>query len=1081
MQKPNLSEKKILSYASNYAVFERGQRYYTLGKVVNFKFLKDIPAVKAFVKGSYFYDVNIVFSNDGEILECSCDCEAFNNYSGVCKHVIAVLLKAMSWLRHANLNMFGPRSSINTFFSEYDKIQTSDITKKELVKLDVILEFSFKNIYCEASLQLKIGQEKMYIIKNIKEFLRRIIYENSIEMGKRFTFNASKHCFLEQHQKVIDILKEMFKNEEIFELPSFKYSSSRSIFWGRKLFLSQPYLEKILCALSGHSFTAIIEDNIYENTQFIDQNLPTSFFLSLQDDKMVFSADNQKSPLSLSNAKNIFFYDGKIYRLSPEQSLLITPIYKYMAKNHNNSIVFKNSEKERFISEIFPLINSVSDITIDKNLEQRIVRSNLVAKIYFDKYKNGISAKINFHYDDKVINPFFQESHIASNENEIIYIRDSEKEKSIIQIFEKFNFFTGEGLAYLSDNDKIYDFITDGISLLQELAEVYYSESFKNINIKKTVKISGGVSLSESNLLLSFDLEDVDDKELESIFLALHEKKKYFRLKNGSFIPLESDELKSFSNMLEQLDVSYKDIKNKFIELPKYKSLFMDRLIEEAKLYNIKKNNTFTNLVNSIKNFNDIDLKIPKPLNNLLREYQKTGFKWLKTLFSFGFGGILADDMGLGKTLQVITLILSEKKKNSLPSIVICPTSLVYNWQDEINKFAPELKSLIVSGSADERAKIIEKINNFDIIITSYNLIRRDIKLYDKIKFLFCILDEAQHIKNPNTINSKSVKSLSAKGYFALTGTPIENNLTELWSIFDFVMPGYLLSHNKFVKKFEEPIVKEQNQEVLKQLTNQINPFILRRLKKDVLLELPKKIETKLTCEMNSMQSKIYLAYLKNVQNDIKKELEQNGFEKSQIKILAALTRLRQICCHPSLFLEDYKSGSGKLELFLEILDDSLSGGHRVLIFSQFKTMLELIKEELLKLQVPHYYLDGSTKAKDRLNMVNSFNNGLENINVFLISLKAGGLGLNLTGADTVIHFDPWWNPAVEDQASDRAYRIGQKKSVQIIKLITKYSIEEKIFELQQSKKAMIDSVIKPGETFISKMNEEDIRELLRV
>ncbi len=358
-------------------------------------------------------------------------------------------------------------------------------------------------------------------------------------------------------------------------------------------------------------------------------------------------------------------------------------------------------------------------------------------------------------------------------------------------------------------------------------------------------------------------------------------------------------------------------------------------------------------------------------------------------------------------------------------------------------------------------------------------MLRRDIDLYKDIKFQYCFLDEAQHIKNPNTLNAKTAKQINSGMNFALTGTPIENSITELWSIFDFVMPGYLLSHSKFLKKFETPITKYSDQNALNELGRHIRPFILRRLKKDVLKDLPEKIETKIVCEMTEEQKKIYLAYLKKAKAEVAIELQTHGFEKSQIKILSLLTRLRQICCHPSLFIENYNGESGKIQVLEEIMTDAFDSGHRILLFSQFTSMLEIIKQFLERKGIEYFYLDGTTKSEDRVEMVKSFNQGTGKL--FLISLKAGGTGLNLTGADMVIHFDPWWNPAVEDQASDRAHRIGQKNVVQVMKLITQGTIEDKIFELQQKKKEMIDSVIQPGETLLSKMSESEILELFEL
>ncbi|MDD2503727.1 MAG: DEAD/DEAH box helicase, partial [Clostridia bacterium] len=451
--------------------------------------------------------------------------------------------------------------------------------------------------------------------------------------------------------------------------------------------------------------------------------------------------------------------------------------------------------------------------------------------------------------------------------------------------------------------------------------------------------------------------------------------------------------------------------------------------------------------------------------------------QWLKTLSHYGLGGILADDMGLGKTLQILTLLLSDKEEgSSQPSLVIAPTSLIYNWEDEVQKFVPELTTVIITGTKAERKKLLRKIQDVDLVITSYPLIRRDKEDYGEYSFRYCIIDEAQHIKNPRSQTAKSVKSIGAKYRFALTGTPIENSLTELWSIFDFVMPGYLFSHSKFVTTYEKAIVKDQDKEASEELAAHIRPFVLRRLKNDVLKELPEKIESKMMTELTEEQKKVYLAYLVRARGEIFSEIDRSGYEKSHIRILSAITRLRQICCHPGMFLEDYKGGSGKLQQLEEIVPDALAGGHRILLFSQFTSMLKLIQLRMEKLRIPFFYLDGATEAQERNHLVKRFNEGDRKI--FLISLKAGGTGLNLTGADMVIHFDPWWNPAVEEQASDRAYRIGQQKVVHVMRLITRGTIEEKIEKLKEKKRSLADAVIRPGETLVSKLSREEIMAL---
>ena len=450
-------------------------------------------------------------------------------------------------------------------------------------------------------------------------------------------------------------------------------------------------------------------------------------------------------------------------------------------------------------------------------------------------------------------------------------------------------------------------------------------------------------------------------------------------------------------------------------------------------------------------------------------------------LEKYELGGILADDMGLGKTIQVITLILKykEEQKEKLPSIVIAPSSLTLNWKNEIQKFAPTLETIVINGSLEQRKKKIKDIKKYDLIITSYDLLKRDLELYEKedITFKYAIADEAQYIKNSNTQNAKALKSIKAETRYALTGTPIENSLAELWSIFDFIMPGYLYTYKKFKTMYEIPIVKEEDESSMQKLKMLIEPFVLRRTKQEVLTELPEKEITILENEMQEEQEEIYLSYLSNIKEEVAKLIGQTDSGKNQMKVLAALTRLRQICCHPNLFIKDYKGESSKLEQCMEITKEAIKSGHKILLFSSYTSMLEIIEKRLKDENIKYFKLTGATKVEERVDLVDEFNNNNE-IKVFLISLKAGGTGLNLTGADMVIHYDPWWNVSTENQATDRAYRIGQKNNVQVYKLITKNSIEEKIYKLQKKKEKLIDNVLDTKTTFINKLSKEDILSL---
>jgi SNF2 family DNA or RNA helicase len=658
-----------------------------------------------------------------------------------------------------------------------------------------------------------------------------------------------------------------------------------------------------------------------------------------------------------------------------------------------------------------------------------------------------------------------------------IVVRQPKKEEYYMEYLEKMGFQPKLHSYLMRNEDDIYEFLTSTIHELAAECELYYSDDFKKISIKSTGKFQAGLRVSNELNLLEMDLkyEEVPSEELKELFKSFRLKKKYYRLKDGSFINFDEENIHEVWDILKSLNISGKDLNNNSIELSKNTALYLDKVFQEKNLL-VEKNEEFNTLVNRILNPYVTEYVLPEGIQATLRNYQITGYKWLRTLAENNLGGILADDMGLGKTLQAIVYMASIKQQSSNSRfLIVCPSSLIYNWQDEIDNFAPALTSVVITGNPKERQDMIESDKPYDILITSYPLMRRDSRYYEVIDFHTVFIDEAQFIKNADSLNAKSVKLLHAGHKFALTGTPIENSLSELWSIFDFIMPEYLLSHTKFVNQYEKPIMKEQ-EGTLEDLNRRITPFILRRMKKDVLHELPEKVETKMLTDMVEEQKKVYLSYMENIKNELQSDINEIGLEKSKMKILAALTRLRQICCHPGTFIENYQGGSGKLELLMEIITDAISNEHRILIFSQFTSMLSIIEKELKKLNITGFYLEGSTKIQDRNEYVKRFNQGEGD--VFLISLKAGGTGLNLVGADTVIHYDPWWNPAVEEQATDRAYRIGQLNSVHVIKLITKGTIEEKIYKLQLKKKNLSNSVIHSKEVFINTLSKEELEDI---
>ncbi|MBZ4663719.1 MAG: helicase associated domain protein [Caloramator sp.] len=732
----------------------------------------------------------------------------------------------------------------------------------------------------------------------------------------------------------------------------------------------------------------------------------------------------------------------------------------------NNMIEFSGSLKNELLKQLPKIIKS-DNVIIKGDLNKKIVVEDLKTLIYIDKYKKGIKLDVIFKYGEKEIKAF------TSDENTSLIIRNFEAEGKVLNLLEQSGFKQVNNYLVLEDEGGLYMFLKHIMPALKDLAEIFYTDAVKGIYRERSISVSTKIKNNGSNLIgFEFEISDIDKKEIVNVLKSIKEKKNYHRLKSGEIISLEEKNIEEVKKILNEFEDS--EIIENEIDIPKYRALaFLNKFGDHLNIEGRKEIDIF---LSKIKNAKEEMIEIPASLKNILRDYQVICFKWLKTLSNLDLGGILADDMGLGKTLQTITLILSENKNKKF--LIVAPSSLLFNWKSEFERFAPEVKVLIVEGDRKKREELISEIENNDVIITSYPLIRRDIEFYKNYEFDMCILDEAQHIKNPESLNARSVKKINSRVRFALTGTPMENNLSELWSIFDFVLPGLLYSKNEFLDKYEKPILKYNDKNTLEYLKKTIAPFILRRKKSDVLNELPEKIETKLICEMTKKQNELYKAYLLKAREDVERLIKNGEFESNKIQVLKLLTRLRQICCHPSIFLEDYKGDSGKFNQLEELLEELIEGNHKVLIFSQFTSLLDLTKKILEEKKIKYSYLDGSTDVSKRKVIVDEFNNGKTDI--FLLSLKAGGTGLNLTTADTVIHLDPWWNPAVEEQASDRAHRIGQKKVVQVFKMITKDSIEEKIYDLQNKKKELIDSVIKEGEVFISSLSEKEILDILK-
>lgn len=626
-----------------------------------------------------------------------------------------------------------------------------------------------------------------------------------------------------------------------------------------------------------------------------------------------------------------------------------------------------------------------------------------------------------------------------------------------------------------SDDELLYLLLTEGLRELSRLGEVLLSERLRSVHVRESPQVRVKAAVYGGLLDLAVDASGMTARDLAAYLGSYRRKQRYLRLSDGDILKLDGS-VRALSDLADGLNVSVEELAGGMNGLPSNRTLFVDALLKKADGVRLERNGDFRAIVRELETFGDADFEVPASLRDVLRPYQVEGFRWLETLERLGFGGILADDMGLGKTLQTITHLVARKEaRDTGTTLVVAPASLVYNWVAELERFAPQLKVAAVTGGKAARRTAIAGASEYDVLVTSYDLMKRDVAEYAEARFARVVLDEAQYIKNPGTQVTKAAKCLVAPVRLALTGTPVENRTPELWSIFDFLMPGILGSRKEFAERFEGP-VEAREQGASEQLRRLVAPFVLRRLKRDVLTDLPEKNESVVFAQMEGEQTKLYKANQDRLALQVAHELP-DVLRRDKLQVLAELTKLRQICCDPRLHYEDYTAGSAKLETCMELVGNALEGGHRVLIFSQFASMLELLGERLREAGVAHLVLTGSTPKEERARLVERFQSG--EAPVFLISLKAGGTGLNLTAADVVIHYDPWWNLAAQDQATDRAHRIGQKRAVSVFKLIAKDTVEERIVQMQERKRDLADSILGGEDVASTALNKEDILALL--
>lgn len=1081
----------ILSISGN-QVTKRGKKYFEQSrvKVCDCNIVDEKNYVlKSYVEGTYIYDVMVAKENSK--LSYTCNCPASLSRTTPCKHIIATMFNMYinedeyllfkkekqnivnsSKLYHTHIQNIRDEISDNNLVKYYENLELNQSNKIENVNLIPILDLV--PLSDKFNLSFEIGKEKMYKLRDLLKFYECMINKEKYKYGKELEFIHDIRNFNPNSVNLVKfLLKRINEYNEYSKLGSYyfnissKYKGIIKLGYGALDDFFDIYNNDKVIIQGYYSY------NTYSLINFVCQNPDFNFDVTEVEKGIEISLYTDDYYMFEGQEYIYILFKDKLHRCTKEFKENVYPILKELKTKNDNTVFIPTSSCSSFCEYAISKIKSVCNVNIDNQILSKYKPEELVIKTYLDMdEKLNITCDVRFCYGKVEINPFDSTKQIKCNRNIL-------KEKKANQIFRnsKYIIDTSKKRIYLNNEQDIYEFLTERIEIFKLNFDVYITDNLKKRQVIKPKSFSMGVRVNNDFLDIDLSSLNFSEEELKEILKSYKLKKKYYRLKKGSFIDLESKGMESLVNLSNILNIS--NFSSKQIKIPKYRALYLNKLSGEDKI-ELNKDKEFDKLIDDMLNAKNLEFALPENFKGNLREYQKVGFNWLKVLDKYNFGGILADEMGLGKTIQVIALLLEEKEQNEkkklvrTTSIVVCPSSLYLNWKKELNKFAPDLSVTVINGNSNERKEKIKNINKYDVVITSYDMLKRDIEYYKDIKFRFVIADEAQYIKNNNTKNSKSLKKLNGVTKFALTGTPIENSLSELWSIFDFCMPDYLYSYSKFKEDYEVPIIKDENKNIMEKLSAQVRPFILRRIKKDVLKELPEKTETVMYSSMEDEQRSIYEAYLLEAKKDMEDMIQDSSFEKNKLQILSLITRLRQICCHPSLFISNYTGSSSKLTQCIDILKESLLSNHKVLLFSQFTSVLDILKIELEKNNIPYMELTGKTKADKRLDMVNRFNTE-NDIKVFLISLKAGGTGLNLVGADTVIHFDPWWNLSVQNQATDRAHRIGQKKNVQVFKLITENSIEEKIEKLQERKKDLADSVVKEGENFITKMSKEDI------
>lgn len=1048
-------------------------------------FWKGEVGVKALVEDAGAeYQVQL-YGRGSSVRDYSCSCREGNSYKGMCCHGAAVWEAYQKSIKSTKASgvpsLVYTSPEVRTMIREYTNREVAQIQLEgQEAYVTLTPRLMITNNSREVKVEFKVGRERQYIIKDLVSFAQAVSHGSLVEYGKNFAFHHSLDAFTPECRPLAELVVEIANTYREY------YSQFR-----KSSFETQPPLRELsLNRENRDRFFSIMENQVVETE--VGMKGKSLLLICRQNPQFHVQVKRQGRDglsVSLSGKRFTFFgekclYLGdetRLYRCDEECSRTLGVFVDQMNQSVKSTVTVNEKDIPLFYERVLRRIEPYCIFDGDEIDWESYRPKPLRAEFRFDSERPGeLSMEPVLSYGNYSFHPIEDETLPRT------VCRDVPGEFRVSQVIARYFKYKEpdeKKLIIRDDDDTLFRLLESGMEEFSQLGSVLISDTIRKWKILPPPKVEANVSMGSGWLDIKIDMEGLTSSDLTRILEAYQQKRKFYRLKSGEFLKLEDGGLLAVARLSEGLSLSAEELLGNGVRLPGYRALYLDSLFKEGPGIAFYRDQMFKAMVRGMKAVEDSDFAVPASLQGVLRGYQKIGYRWLRTLDAYGFGGILADDMGLGKTLQMISLFADEYGTEECAqgkdrSIIICPASLVYNWENEFQKFSPQLGICAVAGNAAEREALLHSLDEqgCQIVITSYELLKRDMEYYEKMSFRYQVIDEAQYIKNASTQSAKAVKAICAKTRFALTGTPIENRLSELWSIFDYLMPGFLFTYQKFKKSYETPIVKEGDEEAVRNLKRLIGPFILRRLKKDVLKELPDKLETYVYSRFEGRQKELYTANAAKLKAELENQTD-GAYSSDKLQVLAGLTRLRQICCDPSLCYENYRGGSAKLDTCIDLVKNGVQGGHKILLFSQFTSMLTIIEKRLKEEDIRFYTLTGSTSKEERLQMVEAFHS--DDVPVFLISLKAGGTGLNLTAADMVIHYDPWWNVAAQNQATDRAHRIGQEKQVSVFKLITKGTIEENIMMLQESKKNLADQIIAEGTLSFGSLTRGDILQML--